>query len=283
MSGKMTLADLRDLKRQHRPISMLTCYDYGTAVLLQRAQIHSILVGDSAAQVVLGHPTTLPISMDVMVALSAAVRRGAPDLFLMGDMPFLSYQASTQQALLNAGRFLAEAGCDAVKLEVTGYHLPLVETLSEANIPVFAHLGLRPQAVHQMGTFKAQGQTAEQGRQIILDGLDMVKAGACGILLECVTAEVAKVMTEKADVPVISCGSGPDCDGQVMVLHDILGLPGAGEARFAKRYADIGDQIHQAVSRYAEEIHERRFPDGDHSYHIKGEEKESFAKMMKEL
>jgi 3-methyl-2-oxobutanoate hydroxymethyltransferase len=283
MSGKMTLADLRTLKGQHSPISMLTCYDYATAVLLQQAQIHSILVGDTAAQMVLGHSTTLPVSMDVMITLSASVRRGAPDVFLLGDMPFLSYQVSTEQALLNAGRFLAEAGCDAVKLEVTCYHLGLVEALTEAGIPVFAHLGLRPQAVHQMGTFKAKGQTAEQGRQIVLDGLDMVNAGACGILLECVTTEVAKALTEKTDVPVISCGSGPDCDGQVMVLHDILGLPGSGEARFAKKYADIGEQIRQAVCRYAEEIHQRSFPDSDHSYHIKAKEKESFVKMTKEI
>ena len=283
MSKKVTLADLRNLKRGHRPISMLSCYDYGTAVLLQQAQIHSVLVGDTAAQVVLGHPTTLPVSMDVMITLAAAVRRGAPDLFLLGDMPFLSYQVNAEQALINAGRFLAEAGCDAVKLEVTRYHLGLVETLSEANIPVFAHLGLRPQAIHQMGTFKAQGQTAEQGYQIIQDGLDMVKAGACGILLECVTAEVGKVMAEKTDVPVISCGSGPDCDGQVMVLHDILGLPGSGEARFAKRYADIGEQIRQAASHYAKEIHDRSFPDSEHSYHMKPAEKEQFEKMMREI
>ncbi len=282
MSGRITLADLRALKGRRHPITMLTCYDYATAILLQQAQIHSILVGDTAAQMVLGHPTTLPVSMDVMVTLSAAVRRGAPDLFLLGDMPFLSYQVSSEQAVLNAGRFLAEAGCDAVKLEVTRYHLALVERLAQANIPVFAHLGLRPQAVHQMGTFKAQGQTAEQGRRIVQDGLDMVHAGACGILLECVTAEVAKAMTAKTEVPVISCGSGPDCDGQVMVLHDILGLPGSGEARFAKKYADMSDQIRQAVSRYSQEICERSFPDSDHSYHIKADEKQSFEKMMRD-
>ena len=280
--AKITLSTLKKYKKESRPFGVLTCYDYATAVLLQEAQIESLLVGDTLSQMILGHPTTLNADMEIMIALTAAVRRGAPDVYLIGDMPFLSYQVSREAAITNAGRFVTEAGCDAVKLEVDHRHLDLVEALSAAGIPVIAHLGIRPQAIHQLDGFRSQGVTAEEGLRIIRDSREMISAGICGILLECVTTEVARAVCGLTDLPVISCGSGKYCDGQVMVLHDILGLPGAGTARFAKTYAHIGEQITQTVRNYIKDIHEKKFPDEEHSYHMKADEKEVFDKKRQE-
>lgn len=278
MADKITLTSLLQRKQQGQPVAMLTCYDYATAVLLQEAKIDSILVGDTLAEMVLGHDTTLSATMEMMIALTAAVRRGAPNVYLLGDMPFLSYQVSREQAIFNAGRFLSEAGCDGVKLEVDRRHVDLVAAMTAANIPVIAHLGLRPQAIHQLGGFKAQGQTAAAAEEIMEDARRMLAVGVCGLLLECVTAEVGRAVSAMTELPVISCGSGPYCDGQVMVLHDILGLPGAGQARFAKTYAPIGEQIVTAVRSYIQQIHERQFPDAQHSYHMKEDEKQRFEK-----
>lgn len=266
---KITLTTLQQRKSAGTPIAMLTCYDFSTAVLLQTAGVESLLVGDSLAQVVLGYPTTLSATMEVMIPLTAAVRRGAPEVYLVGDMPFLSYQLDINSAIRNAGRFLTEAGCDAVKLEVDERYTEVVSALARAGIPVMAHLGVRPQTVHQMGQFKAQGRTAEEARRLSDQARLMVEAGASSLLLECVTREVAAEITQSMAVPVIGCGSGPDCDGQVLVIHDLLALPGAGTARFAKAYAQMGDQIRQAAAAYVSDIHQRIFPDDAHSYHRK--------------
>ena len=276
MDEKITLDTLKQLKQQHQPISMLTCYDYATAVLLQEAQIDSILVGDSLSQVVLGYRTNLNATMDIMITLTAAVRRGAPKVYLIGDMPFLSYQVSQETAIINAGRFLTDAGCDCVKIEVNRCHLELVSRISAAGIPVMAHLGLRPQTIHQLGRFRAQGRTADQAWQLLNDVADMIEAGACAILLECVPASVTQVITQRSTVPVISCGSGPHADGQVLVIHDIMKLPGAVASRFAQSYADIGTQIRTAVSKYCDDVRHKRYPDDKHSYHMKPDEKKLF-------
>lgn len=282
MMEKVTLTTLNQHRKSGQPIAMLTCYDFSAALLADKAGIDSLLVGDSLAQVVLGYPNTLFASMDIMIALTAAVRRGAPRVYLIGDMPFLSYQVSIETALKNAGRFLTEAGCDAVKIEADGRHLDVVAAMARASIPVMAHLGVRPQAIGQTGTFRAQGQTAEQAVSLITDAKAMVEAGACLLLLECVTAEVAAEITRRVDVPVISCGSGPDCDGQVLVWHDLMGLPGASGAKFTKSYAQLAEPLQNAMAGYTQDVHARQFPDRDHSYHMNPQEWERFSKLLNE-
>ncbi len=271
MQTRITLKTLYEAKRNGQPISMITCYDYATAVLLQQAGIQCLLVGDSLAQVILGHDSTLPVTMDMMVALTASVRRGARQAFVIGDMPFLSYTISLDKAISNAGRFMTHAGCDAVKLEVDHRHLDVVAALDRAGIPVMAHLGLRPQAAKQTGLY-FQARVAEDGLKLIEQADAMVRAGAQLLLLECVTAEVAGEIARRVHVPVISCGSGPECDGQVLVLHDLLGLPQASGAKFTKVYGQIGQAIEEAAKQYISDVQERRFPDADHSYHISTEE-----------
>ncbi|MBN2211560.1 MAG: 3-methyl-2-oxobutanoate hydroxymethyltransferase [Sedimentisphaerales bacterium] len=279
MNPRITLKTLCEAKKNGRPISMITCYDFATAILLEQAGTQSLLVGDTLAQVILGHDTTLPVTMDTMIALTAAVRRGAPNVFLVGDMPFLSYTVSTAEAISNAGRFMAQAGCDAVKVEVDHRHLDVVAALDRAGIPVMAHLGLRPQAIRQTGLC-TQGRTAENGLNLIEQAQAMVRAGAQLLLLECVTAEVAGEITRRAEVPVISCGSGPECDGQVLVLHDLLGLPQASGAKFTKAYAQIGKFIEDAAKQYVTDVHERRFPDTEHSYHISAQEHQRLKSLL---
>jgi len=258
---------------------MLTCYDYATAALCQQAGVDCLLVGDSLAQVVLGHANTLSAGMDIMVTLAAAVRRGAPEAYLVGDMPFLSYQVSTAEAIRNAGRFLVEAGCDAVKLELDHRYDDLVAALARAGIPVMAHLGYRPQMAGQSCRV-VETRAAEQACQLVKDAISIVEAGACALLLECVTTAAARAVTQRVEAPVIGCGSGPDCDGQVLVLHDVLGLSGAAQPRFSKTYARLDEAIRQAVSAYLEEVRGRRFPDGEHSYHMKPEDQERFDRSL---
>jgi len=279
MAEKVNLATLKKYKQQDRPITMLTCYDYATAILLEQAGIDGIIVGDSLAQVMLGYDSTLQATMDLMVTLTAAVRRGAPNVYLVGDMPFLSYQISSEQAIINAGRFLREASCDAVKFELDHRYVELVEELARAGIPVMAHLGYRPQTAGQKAKV-VETRAVEQAEILVQDAQDMAAAGACCLLLECVTAVTAKVVTERVEVPVISCGSGPHCDGQVLVLHELLDLPGASGPRFCKKYAAIGEQIKQAVRTYLHEVRDRKFPDADHSYHMKPDTQQEFEKRL---
>ena len=279
MPKKTTLAMLNQLKRDGRPITMLTCYDAPTARVLEESGVDSLLVGDSLAQLILGHDSTLQATMDIMIAFTAAVRRGAPGVYLLGDMPFLSYQVSRESAIANAGRFLVEAGCDAVKLELDGRSCGLVADLAAAGIPVIAHMGYRPQSAGQQEKIVGTREV-EQACQLVQDAEAMIKAGACALLLECVTAEVARVVTERADVPVISCGSGAGCDGQILVIHDVMGLPGAGGARFCKQYAQLGPQMAEAARAYIEDVKTKQFPDDQHSYHMPAEQLEQFRKRI---
>ncbi len=264
---RSNIAKLRKMKSQGVKISMLTCYDYATAVLLKQAGVDAILVGDSLAQVILGYDNTLPVDMETMLTFTKAVRRGAPGVFLLGDMPFMSYQASDEMAVLNAGRFMAEAGCDAVKLEVTGKQAHIVEKISDAGIPVIAHLGFLPQSIAGVDKI-VETREVDSALKLISDCKIMIDAGAAGLLLECVTAEVAAEITAMTELPVISCGSGPYCDGQVLVLHEILGLPGAVNPIFTKKYGDIGEAIKAAATKYATEIADGSFPTSEHSYHM---------------
>ena len=282
MPGKTTLSTLLKLKQQGQGIAMLTCYDASTAALLQQAGIDMLLVGDSLAQLILGHNTTLPATMDIMLAFSAAVRRGAPDAYIVADMPFLSYQVGREAAITNAGRFLAQAGCDAVKVELDPRRIELVADLTSAGIPVMAHLGYRPQSAGQQDKIVA-ARAVDQACQLVQDAAAAVQAGASFLLLECVTSEVAQAITQRTAVPVISCGSGPGCDGQVLVLHDVMGLPGATASKFSRRYADLAEQMDQAARKYLSDIRERRFPDDAHSYHLTGDDRQLFQQKLRDL
>ncbi len=265
---KITLSTLLARKRRGHPIAMLTAYDFPTAQVQQEAGIHCVLVGDSAAQVVLGHDSTLPISMDFLVTIAAAVRRGAPRVFLIGDMPYLSFNVTPEDAIRNAGRFMSEAGCDCVKIEGDRRIAETVRRMSAATIPVMVHLGLRPQAVHQFGGYRAQGRNAESAQRIIDDAKLLEEAGACALLLEAVPPEPAKIIAESTHLPVIGCGAGPHCDGHVIVLHDAIGLSGTRMPRFVKQYADTRGVLRQAVEAYVADIAERGYPTEEHFYQM---------------
>jgi 3-methyl-2-oxobutanoate hydroxymethyltransferase len=275
---KITLATLTDCKRNRRKFAVLTCYDYSFAVLEEAAGVEVILVGDSAAQVILGHPSTLPVTMDFMVALAAAVRRGATTAFLIGDMPYLSYNVHVPDAIRNAGRFMAEAGCDAVKLEGDGRLAETVAAMSAASIPVCVHLGLRPQSVHLAGGYRAQARDSASARRLIADARALEQAGACMLLLEAVPPEPARIIAESTGLPVIGCGAGPYCDGHVVVLHDMLGLSDGALPRFVKRYADLRGEIGQAIARYIGEIRSGSYPAGEHCYQMAAGEGEKLAR-----
>lgn len=262
MSGraKVTISTLRGRKREGKRFSMLTCYDHATALLCEEAGLDSLLVGDTYAEVCLGHATTLPATMDQLVVIAEAVRRGAPNVYLVGDMPFLSYQVCVEEAIRNAGRFLAQAGCDCVKLEVDRRHAETVRALAAASIPVMAHLGLKPQAIKSIGSYRAQGTTAAEARRIIEDVRIMEDAGAVAILLEAVPKELAALITKSTELPVVGCVSGPFCDGQVVVLHDILGYSAGHPPRSVKQYLRLHDELVSAFREYARDVSEGSFP-----------------------
>ncbi|HPF41182.1 MAG TPA: 3-methyl-2-oxobutanoate hydroxymethyltransferase [Phycisphaerae bacterium] len=266
---KITLATLRSMKLDRKPISMLTAYDYPTAQIEEAAGVECILVGDSAAQVILGHNSTLPITVDFLVTLAGAVRRGAPMAYLVGDMPYMSYHVNHEEAIRNAGRFMAEAGCDCVKVEGDGRLAPTIEKMTAATIPVMAHLGLRPQAVHQIGGYRAQGRDADAAERLVEDAKKLEAAGACALLLEAVAPEPARRIAESTDLPVIGCGAGPYCDGHVLVLHDMAGLADGPPARFVKQYGDIRSAIRAAVDGYIEDVRSRKYPSEEHFYKMR--------------
>ena len=251
---------------------MLTAYDFPTAQIEQEAGVDCILVGDSAAQVVLGHDSTLPITMDFMVTVAAAVRRGAPKVFLIGDMPYLSFNVQPQEAIRNAGRFMAEAGCDCVKIEGDRRIAETVRLMSAATIPVMVHLGLRPQAVHQFGGYRAQGREAKGAQRLIDDARMLEDAGACAILLEAIPPEPARIIAESTSLPVIGCGAGPHCDGHVLVFHDMVGLTNTPLPRFVKKYADARGYIQKATEAFVSDIAGGAYPSAEHCYAMEGDE-----------
>jgi 3-methyl-2-oxobutanoate hydroxymethyltransferase len=262
--NKITISTLRTRKREGRKISMLTCYDYATARLMEEAGIDSLLVGDTYAEVCLGHATTLPMTMDHIVTLAEAVRRGAPSAYLVGDMHYLSYQVCPEEAIRNAGRFMAQAGCDCVKVEVDRRLVKTVEAMATATIPVMAHLGLKPQSIQAIGGYKVQGKTADDARRLIEDAKMMEGAGAIALLLEAVPTEVAAIITESTELPVIGIVSGPQCDGQVVVLHDMLGYGGGHPPRSVKQYAKLHDVLVGAFRAFAQDVSEGAFPTDQH-------------------
>jgi 3-methyl-2-oxobutanoate hydroxymethyltransferase len=271
LTEKITLHHLRQARKENKKLPILTCYDFTTARLMQEAGLPAILVGDSASNVILGHDTTLPISLDFLIDITAAVRRGAPLTFLIGDMPFGSYQASTEQALLNTFRMIKTTNCDAVKIEATEEHAPLVRALSAAGAAIIAHLGLRPQSVNALGGYRYQGRTALEAQKIVALSLLMEQSGAAAILLEAVPPEVANAVIEVCSVPVIGCGAGPACHASVIVTHDALALT-KNQPRFVPTLADIATPLREAFSRYIADVTSGKYPAPEHNYSMPAEE-----------
>ncbi|HEX9495631.1 MAG TPA: 3-methyl-2-oxobutanoate hydroxymethyltransferase [Candidatus Limnocylindria bacterium] len=278
---KVTIPDIQAAKRAGRKITMMTAYDTAFARLVEQSGIDIILVGDSLGMVVLGYPTTVPVTMDDMVRHAAAVSRGAKRTLLVGDMPFGSYQASSADALHNAARFLKEAGMDAVKVEGGHEVVETVRALVDNGIAVMAHVGLTPQRVAQLGGFKVQAKTSRAARRLVDDALALEDAGAFSIVLESVPSEVGRLATERLTIPTIGIGAGVDCDGQVLVLHDVLGLFGDFKPKFAKRYADLGPIVVDALRRFDADVREGRFPDAEHSFPMKESERASLEESFK--
>jgi len=275
LTKKVTLADLRALRHTGQRMAMLTCYDFTTARLMHDAGVPLLLVGDSAASVILGHDTTLPVPLSFMIQITAAVRRGAPNAFLVGDMPFGSYHESIAQGVRNVVRMIKRTGCDAVKLEVADSHAPLVKELADAGIAVIAHLGLKPQAVGLLGGYRFQGRTADEARQIVASSLLMEGAGASAILLEAVPPEVAKEVVEKTYIPVIGCGAGPSCHSSVIVTQDGLGLT-PYRPRFVPSLADHATPLKAAFVDYVQAVAAGRYPAAEHDYVMPPAEKQLF-------
>lgn len=279
--NKITINTLRERKREQCKISMITCYDYPTAKLLEEAQIDSLLVGDTYAEVCLGHPTTLPATLDHMVTLAEAVRRGAPSTYLVGDMPYLTYQVCPQEAIRNAGMFMSRGGCDCVKVEVDRRLVKTVEAMATAAIPVMAHLGLKPQSIQSIGGYRAQGKLAKDAMRMIEDAKMMEEAGVVALLLEAVPTEVAAIITGATELPVIGIAAGPQCDGQVVVLHDMLGYGGGHPPRSVKQYARLHEQLLSAFRAYRAEVIAHEFPLSEANIHMEPSEFAELERMLK--
>jgi 3-methyl-2-oxobutanoate hydroxymethyltransferase len=266
---KISLPDLRQMKADGRPIVMITAYDHPSGRIVDAAGVDLVLVGDSAANVVLGHASTVPATMDEMTMLTAAVSRAVAHAMVIGDLPFMSYQVSDAEAVGNAGRLIKQGGADVVKLEGAGPSLDRVRALVSAGIGVMGHIGLTPQTATSMGGHKAQGRQAEAARRLFLDAVALEQAGCFAIVLEAVPAPVAGAISRRLGIPTIGIGSGPETDGQVLVLHDMLGIREDGpQPRFVKRYAEIGETMAAAVAAYADEVRRRVYPAAEHTYSI---------------
>jgi len=278
---KVTITTLFNKVANNEPISWLTCYDYPTAYFQEQAGIDMILVGDSLGMTMLGYDTTLPVTMEDMIRHSQAVRRGSPNAFVVGDMPYMSYQPSTELAIRNAGRFMAEAACDAVKLEGGAEMADRIRGIGNAGIPIIGHLGLTPQSVSALGGYRVQGRGAAQAKKIIDDAKALEKAGAFCILLEMVPDRVCQIITERAENCIImSLGSGPDAHGQLLIYHDMFGLYPKFKPRMAKVFGNAGEIIENGVRQYVREVQNRSFPGPENFFLIKDEEYEELIRML---
>jgi 3-methyl-2-oxobutanoate hydroxymethyltransferase len=266
--ARVTTATLRDKKAKQEKISMLTSYDYSTAGLVDQAGLDMILVGDSLGMVVLGYENTLAVTMDDMVHHTRAVVRGTQNTMVVADMPFLSYHVSIEEAVRNAGRFIQEGGAQAVKLEGGVERVEAVKAILDAQIPVMGHIGLTPQSVNQFGGFKVQGKDLETARKLLRDAQALEKAGVFSIVLECVPSALAKKITEEVSVSTIGIGAGPDCDGQVLVINDMLGMFSGFVPKFVKKYVDLQPLIMEALKAYKKEVEEGSFPGPEHGFTI---------------
>ncbi|MBS3792129.1 3-methyl-2-oxobutanoate hydroxymethyltransferase [Candidatus Bipolaricaulota bacterium] len=263
---------LYEKKEEGEKISWLTAYDYPTAQYEEKAGIEMILVGDSGGMTLLGYDSTLPVTMDEMAVMTKAVTRATDKTFVVGDMPYMSYQASKEDAIKNAGRFMGECSTDAVKLEGGKRMAPTVEAMIDAGVPVIGHIGMTPQSAAQLGGYKSQGTDAETARQLIEDAKALEDAGAFAVLLEAVPSRVTELIYKEADVPIYGIGAGPTNDGELLIVQDILGLFELFKPRFVKRYADLGEEMVDAFQRYRSEVKEGVFPAEEHSYNIPDEE-----------
>lgn len=279
---KKSILDFRNMVQKGEKITWLTGYDYLTAKYQEKAGVDMILVGDSLGMVQLGYETTYPVTMDDMVSHCSAVRRGAPNTFVVGDMPYMSYQNSDQDAVYNAGRLTKESLCDAIKLEGGGPEIcKRIKAISSVGILVFGHIGLTPQFAAQMGGYKAQGKSAEAAKKLLEEALRIEEAGACAILVEGVPSVVGKLITEKLSIPVLGIGAGSYTHGQLLIYADMVGLYDNFTPKFVKKYAEIGKELERAFAEYCQEVRSGKFPiDGEHTYKIKPEEEE---KILKEL
>jgi 3-methyl-2-oxobutanoate hydroxymethyltransferase len=269
---KITIDDLQGMKKTGRKITMLTAYDYPTALLVDKAEIELILVGDSLGMVVLGYESTVPVTMDEMIHHAKAVRRGTKYAFVIGDMPFMSYQADVREAVHNAGRFVKEAGCDAIKLEGGVEVIETVKAIVNAGIPVMGHIGLTPQTATKLGGFKVQGKDAEGAQRILDSAIALTDAGVFSVLLECVPDRLGELITKRISVPTVGIGGGQYCDGQVLVTHDLLGLYDRFLPKFARRYVNLSTEILSAFTTYRDDIRSGKFPAKEHSFSISDEE-----------
>jgi 3-methyl-2-oxobutanoate hydroxymethyltransferase len=279
----MTLPRLAEKKHTGEPIVMVTAYDYPSAQVAQQAGVDLVLVGDSGAMTVLGYPSTVPVSVDEMLMLARAARRGLDTPLLVGDLPFGSYEASDEQAIATAQRFVKEAGCDAVKLERGGTSAQRARAIVDSGIPVMGHVGLTPQTATVLGGYRAQARTSVRASQVAADALALQEAGCFSIVFEAIPAAVSAELMELMEIPVIGIGAGPATDGQVLVFHDLLGIYDGHAPRFAKRYHDLRSEMVSAVARYADEVRTHRFPAPEHTYSIDEAELERFRGELEHL
>ncbi|MCU0508556.1 MAG: 3-methyl-2-oxobutanoate hydroxymethyltransferase [Anaerolineae bacterium] len=279
---KVTLPVLFDKMAKNTPLTMVTCYDYPMAYLVEQAGIDIVLVGDSLGMTILGFDSTLPVTMNDMIRHAQAVRRGTPSGWLIGDMPYMSYQASDESAVLNAGRFMAEAACDGIKLEGGVEVCSRVRAIVAAGIPVMGHLGLTPQSVSSLGGFRLQGKSGKQAKKIVDDAKALEDAGAMAILLELVPDQVCQIITERSKVPIISLGSGPNAHGQLLIFHDMFGLYPRFTPKMAKQYGNAGKVIADGLKEYVNEVTSKAFPEPERYFGIKEEELAELKRLIAE-
>jgi len=281
-SQRVIVPDLLKKKEKKEKIVALTAYDFPTAKIVDQTGIDIILVGDSLGMVVLGHEDTIPVTMNDMIHHTKAVTRGVRRALVVGDMPYMSFQVSKEEAVKNASRFVKEAGARAVKIEgATDYRLETIQALKEADIPVMGHVGLTPQSINQIGSFKVRGKNKEQAQKIIDESLKLERAGVFSVILECIPLELAEVITQKLKIPTIGIGAGPFCDGQILVFHDLLGYSNGYLPKYVKKYVDVNKILIDGISQYVNEVKRNRFPLDEHSYHSKEIEKFFRAKKKK--
>jgi 3-methyl-2-oxobutanoate hydroxymethyltransferase len=265
---KKTVETFKEAKSKGEKLTMLTAYDYSFARLVDMSGVDAILVGDSLGNVMLGLPDTLPVTMDTMVHHSLAVSRGVKDAMIVGDMPFMSYQVSKEQTVENAGRLIKEGRANAVKLEGGKVMAERVKAIVEASIPVMGHIGLTPQSINSMGGLKIQGKDRETAEKLLEDALALEEAGCFAVVLECVPDTLGALLTQKLGIPTIGIGAGPECDGQILVYHDLIGLFGDFQPKFVKRYVEAGNIIQKAFSDFVEDVKAKKFPGPEHSFHV---------------
>ncbi len=279
--SKVTVSQVVEMKRKGEKIAMITCYDYPNALLVDRSGMDIVLVGDSLGMTVLGYPNTLPVTMDEMIVFARAVTRACKRAFVIGDMPYMSYQPSVEKSVENAGRFMSEAGCDGIKLEGGRAMAGRVKAIVESGIPVMGHLGLTPQSASMQGGFKVQAKTGDAAKRLLDDALALEDAGAYSILLELVPARVAEYITQRLSVPTISIGSGAGCDGHCMIYHDVIGMFEAFLPKHVKQYCNISPTLQSALTQFVTEVREKAYPEaGKHDFKISEDAFQDFLKQV---